>query len=76
MGLGPDRLGAVQGDAPTRKIERSPFVGRDLVQAEVIGKIRRGAEAAPEIRDGLQPSRRPLHEMEWRENDAARSQIN
>ena len=45
--LGPDRLGAVEGDAPAAQVEPVPLLGRDLVDAEVVGEIRGAADRAP-----------------------------
>jgi hypothetical protein len=59
----PNRLGAVEGDAPGGKIETLDRLRPEPVDAMVIAEIRAASDLDAMAREDLEPNQRALHEV-------------
>ncbi len=62
QGLGPHRLGAVEGHSPGGEVEAPAGLGRHPVHAQLVGEARATAHRRPSRRDRFEPPGRPLEE--------------
>ncbi len=73
--LGPNRLGAIEGDAPGAQVQAGVVGARDLARAEVVGEVGSAARRALIAGDRLQPAHRALQERHRRHQHARRPDV-